>query len=40
MKLHQLYAMKTRALAEGRLRAYHRILRAIDRRIAYLSVAA
>jgi len=40
VKLIHLYTMKARAFAEGRWPAHRRIERAIDRRIAYLSVAA
>lgn len=40
MKLHHLYAMQVRALAECRLRAYARIAAAIDRRIARIGAVA
>ena len=38
MKLHLLFAMKQRALLQGRRRAHDRIARAIDRRIAHLGL--
>ena len=40
MKLHHLYAMQVRALAECRLRAYSRLGQAIDRRITRIGALA